>query len=126
MQRKTNQRDAILQVFEEARGPLNPQQVLEAAGRYAQGLGIATVYRTLRALVERGHLTAVQIPGEPSRYERCGKGHHHYFRCRTCAQVFNIEGCPGNFAALVPRGFRLEDHELVLHGLCAGCAKKRT
>jgi Fur family ferric uptake transcriptional regulator len=65
----------------------------------------------------------MQIPGEPPRYETCGKTHHHYFRCRSCEQVFDIEGCPGHFEDLVPKGFALEDHELILYGLCSRCSK---
>jgi len=33
-------------------------------------------------------------------------------------------GGPGNLEPLVPKGFVLEDHEVVLYGLCALCGKK--
>ncbi len=36
-------------------------------------MGMATVYRNLKALVEAGQLVPVQISGEPPRYERMGK-----------------------------------------------------
>ena len=121
IQRDTTQRQAIRKAFRQAGRPLNPQEVLRAARPAARGLGIATVYRALKDLLRRGDITAVQIPGEPPRYEICGKSHHHYFRCRSCQQVFDINGCPGNFRGLTPRGFRLEDHELVLYGLCGAC-----
>lgn len=122
MERNTRQRDAIRQVFEDNPRPLSPFEVLEAGRSHVRGLGIATVYRTINALVESGWLVAVELPGEAPRYERTGSGHHHHFRCRQCARVFEIEGCPGNFAALAPDGFQLEAHEIVLYGRCARCA----
>jgi Fur family ferric uptake transcriptional regulator len=122
MERNTQQRQIIRRVFEETDRPLGPQEVLRAGQTYAPRLGIATVYRTLKALVEEGWLVSVDLPGEPPRYEIAGKAHHHHFRCRACARVFEIEGCPANVRQLAPRGFHLEAHEVVLYGVCTTCA----
>ncbi len=85
------------------------------------GIGIATVYRNVKALLEEGWLHEVELPGEPSRYEVAGKDHHHHFRCRRCDRVFDIHGCPGNLAAMTPQGFEVEAHEIVLYGRCDDC-----
>lgn len=126
MQRKTSQRSGIVKAIEQAGRPLAPQEVLDRAKPFALGLGIATVYRNLKALAENGVLKAVRLPGQTIvRYELCGKGHHHHFHCRRCHQVFEVDGCPGNIEPLVPEGFVLEDHHVVLYGLCALCRKKK-
>jgi Fur family transcriptional regulator, ferric uptake regulator len=122
MPRLTRQKNAILRTLGSADRPLSPREILRLSIKGAPGLGIATVYRMLRRLLGGGELTCVQIPGCPPRYELCGRSHHHYFRCRSCRSIFNVEGCTGNFQALTPRGFRLEDHELVLYGLCGRCS----
>jgi Fur family ferric uptake transcriptional regulator len=121
MERKTRQRDAIRQVFEEIPRPLGPQEVLDAGRQHVAGLGIATVYRTINSLVDTGWLVTVELPGEPPRYERAGAAHHHHFHCRACTRVFEIHGCPGDLRDLAPAGFRLEGHEVVLYGQCAQC-----
>lgn len=121
MERKTRQRDAIRQVFEQTPRPLGPFEVLEAGRAEVRGLGIATVYRTINSFVETGWLVPVELPGEAPRYERAGAGHHHHFRCRLCTRVFEIEGCTGDFAKLAPPGFQLESHDIVLYGKCARC-----
>ena len=108
MERNTRQRQAIRRIFEENDRPLSPQEVLPAAQSYAPGLGIATVYRNVKALLEDGWLESVSLPGEPPRYEIAGKRHHHHFRCRCCDRVFEINGCYTNLLQLTPRGFRLE------------------
>ncbi len=123
MERDTRQRRAIRRVIEEAGRPLSPQEVLKVAQAHTPGLGIATVYRTLKGLVEEGWLVQVELPGEPPRYETATKAHHHHFQCRTCGQVYEIEGCPQNVQSLTPSGFLLEGHYMVLYGLCATCVK---
>lgn len=121
MERRTRQRDAIRRVFEEAGRPLGPSEVLDAGRAHVRGLGIATVYRTIASLVEAQWLTPVELPGEPPRYEVAGQAHHHHFRCRACTRVFEIHGCPGSLEQLMPAGFRLERHEVVLYGVCESC-----
>ena len=107
MERDTRQRRAIRRVIEEADRPLSPLDVLAIAQGHAPGLGIATVYRTLKGLVEEGWLTQVELPGESPRYEIARKAHHHHFQCLTCGQVYEIAGCPQEVQPLTPPGFRL-------------------
>lgn len=121
MERDTSQRRAIRGALERAGRPLSPREVHALARRSARTLGLATVYRTLNALVAEGWLVEVELPGEPSRYEVAGKAHHHHFVCDRCDRVFEVEACPGNIRSLVPAGFELDRHELVLYGSCRSC-----
>jgi Fur family ferric uptake transcriptional regulator len=120
--RNTRQKTTIRTVFEAADRPMTVEDVLEVAGREIEGLGIATVYRAVNALLSEGWLDAVEIPGEPVRYERTGKEHHHHFRCERCERIFDVEGCVTNIKDLVPPSFRLRDHVVTLYGLCPQCA----
>lgn len=121
--RKTRQRTAIRDAFDRANRPLSPQQVLESAQTEVEGLGIATVYRNIKALLEDGWLTAVELPGSATVYERSGKGHHHHFHCDRCDRVFELSGCVPSINRLAGRRFTVKRHELVLFGLCADCRK---
>jgi Fur family ferric uptake transcriptional regulator len=123
MTRRTVQRQAIRDAFERADRPLSPSEVLGSAQRRVPSLGLATIYRNLKALVGEGWLAEVALPGEPSRYEIAGKHHHHHFRCRICDRVFEVDSCPPDLTRLTPRGFRLESHDITLHGRCADCAR---
>lgn len=124
VQRKTSQRDAIVAAFEATERPLSPQEVLEAAQSDVPKLGIATVYRNLKRLVDDDWLVPVELPGEQTRYERAGKHHHHHFHCQHCDRVFEVEGCVETIRQLTPAGFVLESHDLLLMGQCADCAGK--
>jgi Fur family ferric uptake transcriptional regulator len=126
MARRTAQRAAIRQVFEEAGRPLGPVEILRAAQVLVPRLGLTTVYRTVNSLVEEGWLTEVELPGEASRYELNGKGHHHHFRCRRCNCVYDVEGCADGIDGLVPKGFAMQGHAIVLYGTCEACKKAST
>ena len=121
MERNTRQRGAIRRAFQRADRPLGTNEVLDLARTEVGGLGIATVYRNIRTLLDEGWLTVVELPGEVPRYEIHGKEHHHHFRCRRCDRVFEVSGCVGPLTDLVPNGFSLDSHELVLYGRCAEC-----
>ena len=120
-QRNTRQRDAIRAAFERTGRPLSPQQVLDSAQSAVEGLGIATVYRNIKALLEDGWLTAIELPGGITLYERAGKVHHHHFRCDRCSRVFELAGCIPDIHRLADRRFSVTRHELVLYGICADC-----
>ena len=124
MHRDTRQRRAIRSVFEKAQRPLKPQEVHEQAQHYVANLGIATVYRTINALVEEGWLRQVSLPGDSPRYEVYSDHHHHYFQCRGCGRAYEIGGCPESLASLVPPGFVMDGHEVVLYGKCEKCARQ--
>ena len=120
--RRTPQRRAIRRAFGAAGRPLAPEECLALARREVPRLGLATVYRNIRRLVAEGRLRPVELPGAPARYEIPRADHHHHFHCRACDGVFEVDDCPGGFGELAPGGFRLERHEVILYGLCAGCA----
>ena len=121
MTHNTVQRTAIRAVLEEAARPMGPAEILEAAQEHVPQLGMTTVYRTLKALVDEHWLDVVALPGEPSRYERAGAGSHAFFRCEECDRVYRAPGnCPG-VLAIVPDGFALSSHSLVLYGVCGHC-----
>ena len=122
MNRNTRQRRALRDVFEENDRPLGPYELLNLASAKAEGLGIATVYRTIKSLLEGGIIAQVDLPGEPPRYEAAGKAPHHHFQCEHCNKVFDIEGQLRSVQELVPQGFSVSDHSLMLYGECSECS----
>lgn len=124
-QRSTSQRDAIAGVIREAEGPLTINEIHERAGRQVPRLGVATVYRTVKLMLESHEVHAVMLPDGQQRFESADLGHHDHFRCRECNHVFDLPVCPLSLpkGTIFPGGFRVEDHELTIYGLCPKCAK---
>jgi Fur family ferric uptake transcriptional regulator len=121
MERATRQNTAIREAIESAGRPLSPTEVLDEARRHVAALGLATVYRNLKSLVDAGAIRVVTLPGEGARYEAARHGHHHHFRCDACQRVFDVHQCPGDLAGLAPPGFAVARHEITLYGLCSDC-----
>ncbi len=125
-QRQTRKRDAILGVLAAANGPLSAPEIHSLA-REATPLGIATVYRTISLLLEAKHIQSVILPSGETRYESADLGHHDHFQCRICRHVFDLSVCPLHLASgtIIPGGFLVEDHEMILYGICPRCAQKK-
>jgi Fur family ferric uptake transcriptional regulator len=123
MERNTKQKRIVAQVLAEAGGPLTVAEILKAGQRIIPALGMATVYRSIKRLSAAEEIHAVEIPGDPIRYE-IAHHHHHHFKCGGCDKVYELEGCLKELRTLVPRGFRMESHDLTFYGHCRGCVSQ--
>jgi Fur family ferric uptake transcriptional regulator len=90
----------------------------------------ATVYRTLKVFTENGILHRVMGLDEESSYalcDSCAEGHHDdehvHFLCRNCGKNQCLHDVVIPTVAL-PRGYQLQDANMLLEGLCADCASK--
>ena len=124
MERSTRQKRAIEAVLENHNNPLTAPEIQRLAIKEAPTLGIATVYRSLKALAKDGRVVSVEIPGQMPRYERANKGHHHHFLCRVCGGVFELERCLAGIKTMAPPRFLVEDHDIILYGSCESCWRK--
>jgi Fur family ferric uptake transcriptional regulator len=121
-ERRTRQRAALREVFQDARRPLSAVEVHRLAARRVRGIGMATVYRNIKRLIADRSLEPVGLPGEAPRYELRRGTHHHHFLCRQCGRVYDIAGCSPVLARGLPRGFHADGHDVVLYGICSACA----
>lgn len=133
MERLTRQRQAVLHAIAASGRSLNAYEIHALAQGAVPTLNLSTVYRQLKALQGDARVVRVDLPGQPPRFEApChlphahdaaghDHHHHHHFHCTGCERVFPIHGCPGGLDQLLPQGFRLERHDLTLHGRCGQC-----
>ena len=122
MPHKTKQRSSILEVLDEIGRPVTPSELLDYSSVKSPGLGLATVYRALKQLVETGKVRKIEISGVPPHYEvLCEKHHHHFFVCEECQTMSVLAGCSGGFKKLLPAGSKMTSHEVVIYGECQDC-----
>jgi len=121
--RQTQQRAAIVSTIENIDCTFTPQELLSRAQRTCPGLGIATVYRSVRDLVEKGLIRRVVVASGAPRYERTNVRHHHHFHCESCGKVAPLEGCALSKDYRLPSGFKASSHELTFTGTCSGCSE---
>jgi Fur family transcriptional regulator, ferric uptake regulator len=102
---------------------LTAHEICKKARKEVRGLGIATVYRALRQLVDEGQTRHIEVPGAQPHYESAARNHHHFFLCEDCKRLFDLMGCLRGISNLLPEGFRMKRHEIVIYGECAACAE---
>jgi Fur family transcriptional regulator, ferric uptake regulator len=119
----TRQKSAIWKVIEGSPRPLTAREIFDRARREVRGLGLATVYRTLRELGGEGQTRHIEIQGAQPHYEITARSHHHFFLCEHCRKLLDLMGCPRGLSKLLPAGYKMKRHEIVIYGLCASCAK---
>lgn len=125
----TNQRRLILDTFLDKAGHVSPEELYEAARARDSSLGQATVYRTLKLLVDAGLATVLDFGDGVARYEPMrGEEHHDHLICEGCGKNLEImdpeiERLQEELAARY--GYELSHHRMYLFGLCPACRKKK-
>lgn len=123
-ERPTPHRLRIAEALVAAGRQLTAEEVWGAAGR-RHGIGRATVFRSLDALVGAGVARRLELDGHVSAYVACEPEHHHHLSCRTCGKVEEIgESFVRPMAQRLAdeRGFVIDDARLDFYGRCADCA----
>jgi Fur family ferric uptake transcriptional regulator len=110
--RETKQRNAIKRAIEKANRPVGPKEILELACDEVPNLGIATVYRNIKTMVE--------LPGQAPRYQPPANKKPHLFICEKTDRVFTIDPKIGDFKPTLPEGFVLDRFQIICYGEFTG------
>ena len=123
MKRDTKQRQEVRRALERTSGFVSAQELHQVLRENGSPVGLATVYRTLGALVEEGSADWLAIEGE-NVYRACSPGHHHHLICRDCGHTTEIEaGAVEEWAKDVAaqHGYRDPRHVVDIFGTCPSC-----
>ena len=122
--RPTSQRLLVLGALADARDDATAQQVHARLREQGATIGLATVYRALALLSERGVVDVLQHrPGEAC-YRLCSAGHHHHLVCTSCHRVEELHDCSlDDWLAQVgeQHDFTVTAHAVEVTGLCSNC-----
>lgn len=123
--RSTSQRRLVCDVFFRVGGHLSIDEVLERVRAQDPKVGYATVYRTLRLLVDSGLASPRQFGESVTRFEIAqADGHHDHLICVKCGKIVEFEDdrIEDYQRVLAERhGFELVSHKHELYGKCQDC-----
>ena len=124
--RVTAQRLAVLEGLEEVDGHISPQELYARILGQNPGIGLVTVYRSLKMLVSAGLACEVEFSDGSRHYTRRAPvgHHHHHLVCIGCQNVVDLGDCalPALEHELSERtGFTITQHRLDFYGLCRKC-----
>lgn len=87
-------------------------------------IGLATVYRVLSQFEQAGILVKHHFEGGQAIFELETGEHHDHLICMSCNKIveFYDEKLEADQQAIAKKfGFELEEHNMVLYGICEDC-----
>ena len=119
----TFQRMNILGSIEEY-GHMTIDDIYEKVIRTYPSLSLATVYKNIILMVEKGVLAEVPITGKKSKYELVKDDHIHLV-CTECGEVVDKphnENADALFSSMSKNeNFSLSKQQINLYGVCSHC-----
>ncbi|SNS13756.1 Fur family transcriptional regulator, ferric uptake regulator [Geodermatophilus saharensis] len=125
--RVTRPRLAVLDAVH-AHPHVDTETLIGAARARVGAVSHQAVYDVLRVLTDHGLVRRIQPEGSVARYEaRVGDNHHHLV-CRSCGTIVDVDCTTGSAPCLTPadpRGFVVDEAEVLYWGRCPACAAGR-
>lgn len=120
----TRQRNLIVETFGRLGQHVSVEDLLAEVRKAEPAVGYATVYRTLKLLVD-ANLASIRHFGDGfARFEPRLEEHHDHLICESCGKIveFHDEEIERLQEVLAERfSFRLTRHRHELYGLCEEC-----
>ena len=121
----SRQRDAIVEAFFAMGGHVPVDALVARVREHDPRVSVATVYRTMKLLVDCGLASARHFGDGQTRYEPAmQRDHHDHLICTHCGAIHEFES--GRIEELQERvarrhGFEVEHHRLEIYGRCSRC-----
>jgi len=123
----TRQRDRIVRAFFAAGRHVSAEELYHRLQTEDRGIGLVTVYRTLKLLREAGLATGRQFGDTYTRFDPnpADRPHDHLI-CTRCGKIQEFEDASLRAVrekAARSLGFTVTEHKLELYGFCRECTR---
>jgi Fe2+ or Zn2+ uptake regulation protein len=98
------------------------------ARRALGSVSTQAVYDVLRVCTDAGLVRRIEPAGSPALFETDTYDNHHHLVCRWCGAVADVDCAAGAAPCLTPadpRGFTVDEAEVVFWGYCPACRTTR-
>ena len=123
--KSTKSRKLILNIVENANEPITAEEIYKQIEK--EKINLSTVYRTLSSL-HNLHIINKEIDKDGrALYMMIKNNHKHVLICTKCGSKIYLKECPYteiNKEIEQSTGFKIEDHNIELYGLCKICKNK--
>ena len=123
----TNARQQVLlQALQANHDEMSGQQLHRSLNE-EHTMGLATVYRNLRQLHQRGLVRCRHLPTGEALYAPVERDRHH-LTCVDCGKTQSLDHCPIHDLEVPEdgrKGFALLFHTLEFFGLCSDCRERQ-
>ena len=118
----------LLTALKESTDEMSGQQLHKSLEGTPGAMGLATVYRNLRQLQQRGLVRCRHLPTGEALYAPVERDQHH-LTCVDCGRTEPLDACPIHDLVVPPKAradFVLLFHTLEFFGICSSCQKQHT
>ena len=119
----TFQRMNILEVIEKS-GHMSVEDIYEEVTKVHPSLSLATIYKNIILMMEKGVLVEVPIAGKKSKYELAKVDHMHLI-CTECGEVEDRSCLESTdkilYTVTEQENFKLNKRQINLYGVCEKC-----
>lgn len=124
--KNTQQRKDIVDAFLTMKDKhVTIDELLEESRKINDRIGYATVYRTLKLLVDAGIAEQNQFQDGPTQFELESDEHHDHLVCTQCNKIIEFQNAKiESLQETVAKqyNFKLTGHKMILYGICDECA----
>ena len=121
-QRKSKNREVIYEVLASTKSHPDAEWVYANAKEKLPDMGIATVYRNLKALVESGKIMEIESIDGIVHYDANMMPHSHFI-CEGCGAISDVDIPFVSYNIIEKDGYAVKRGKIVLYGVCPKCAK---
>jgi Fur family transcriptional regulator, ferric uptake regulator len=126
----TRQREQIVRAFFAAGRHISAEELYHRIREQDPGIGLVTVYRTLKLLRSAGLATQRKFGDDYARFDpHPADWPHHHLICTRCGKIQEFQDTTLNaLRRKVARsvGFTVTEHRIELYGFCRACARLRS
>ena len=128
--RQTSQRKYLIGEVFASHDHFDADELIERLPRRGEKnyVSPATVYRTLRDLVEAGLLRSFQLDGRTVFEHDYGYPQHDHLYCTRCRKLLEFQSdalMKLRDEVAAEQGFRVSGHRMIIQGICRDCSKRR-
>ena len=124
----SDRQQLLLEQLKLADRELSGQDLHALLRQGAQPMGLATVYRHLRQLQQRGLIRCRHLPSGEALFAPVERDEHH-LPCVDCGTTLVLEHCPMHNVEVhgdQADGFQMLFHTLEFFGLCNACQQRQS
>ncbi|AEA34533.1 Fur family transcriptional regulator [Hippea maritima] len=121
----TPQRLAILEEIHKA-GHIDLETIYKNISQRFPSVSLATVYKNIHTLRDRGVIKELSIKGAKPKYEIAAQKPHHHLICKVCGDVIDIEIDTTFLKEQLKKveDFEVSNCDIYCYGICSKCKGK--
>ena len=122
--KSSKNRDAVLEVLKGTKTHPSADWIFEKVKEVNPNIGIATVYRNLKTLLEQKEIFKVDVGDGLDHYDAQIDVKHDHTYCTACGAIGDIDAIStSSLKEFAKNKFSAESYSLVLFGKCEKCQR---